>query len=129
MLVQTPTPAKGTPRRSPSIEFRESPLRSASRAKPTTSRDHQSTNTTPELPTRRSRAAHWRSQLTQEDRVDPIELRKKLRLLLVDKFGEDFVPWPVQIEARAGLFQLERFKTRNQYDAVFVIAPTGQGRA
>ncbi|SGZ32719.1 BQ5605_C040g11906 [Microbotryum silenes-dioicae] len=66
-------------------------------AKPTTSRDHQSTNTTPELPTPRSRAAHWRLQLTQQDRVDPIELRKKLRLLLVDKFGEDFVPRPVQI--------------------------------
>ncbi|SGY18901.1 BQ5605_C014g07502 [Microbotryum silenes-dioicae] len=60
-------------------------------AKPTTSRDHQLTNTTPELPTPRSRAAHWRSQLTQEDRVDPIELRKKLRLLLVDHFGEDLI--------------------------------------
>ncbi|SGZ09063.1 BQ5605_C030g10837 [Microbotryum silenes-dioicae] len=79
MPVQTPTPVKGTPR--------------------------NSTNTTPELPTRRSWAAHWRSQLTQEDRVDPIELHKKLRLLLVNKFGEDFVPRPVQIEARAGLFQ------------------------
>ncbi|SGY16223.1 BQ5605_C012g06809 [Microbotryum silenes-dioicae] len=88
-----------------------------------------STNTTPELPTRRSRAAHWRSQLPQEDRVDPIELRKQLRLLLVDKFGEDFVPRPVQIEALAGLFQLERFKTRNQYDAVFVIAPKGSGKS
>ncbi|SGZ04589.1 BQ5605_C032g11073 [Microbotryum silenes-dioicae] len=89
MPVQTPTLVKGTPRRSPSIEFRESALRSASRAKPTTSRDHHSTNTTPELPTRRSRAAHWRSQLTQKDHVDPNELRKKLGLLLVDKFGED----------------------------------------
>ncbi|SCZ96942.1 BZ3500_MvSof-1268-A1-R1_Chr4-2g06877 [Microbotryum saponariae] len=98
-------------------------------AKSTISRDHHSTNTTPELPTRRSRAAHWRSQLTQEDRVDPIELRKKLRLLLDDKFGEDFVSRPVQIEALAGLFQLERFKTRNQYDAVFVIAPTGSGKS
>ncbi|SCZ94313.1 BZ3500_MvSof-1268-A1-R1_Chr12-2g03815 [Microbotryum saponariae] len=114
MSVQTPTPVKGTP---------------PSRAKPATSRDHHSTNTNPELPTRRSRAAHWRSQLTQEDRVDPIELRKKLRLLLVDKFGEGFVPRPVQIEALAGLFQLERFKTRNQYDAVFVIAPTGSGKS
>ncbi|SGY20091.1 BQ5605_C017g08462 [Microbotryum silenes-dioicae] len=85
-------------------------------------KDHHSTNTTPELPTPRSRAAHWRSQLTQED-------RKKLGLLLVDKFGEDFVSRPVQIEARAGLFQLERFKTRNQYDAVFVIAPTGSGKS
>ncbi|SCZ91548.1 BZ3500_MvSof-1268-A1-R1_Chr1-2g01481 [Microbotryum saponariae] len=129
MPVRTPTLVKGTPRRSPSIEFRESPLRSASRAKPTTSRDHHSTDTTPELPTRRSPAAHWRSQLTQEDRIDPIELRKKLSLLLVDKFGEDFVSRPVQIEALAGLFQLERFKTRNQYDAVFVIAPTGSGKS
>ncbi|SCZ99149.1 BZ3500_MvSof-1268-A1-R1_Chr7-1g09413 [Microbotryum saponariae] len=129
MPVQTPTLVKGTPRRSPSIEFRESPLRSASRAKPTTSRDHHSTDTNPELPTRRSPAAHWRSQLTQEDRVDPTELRKKLSLLSVDKFGEDFVPRRVQIEALAGLFQLERFKTRNQYDAVFVIAPTGSGKS
>ncbi|SGY50092.1 BQ5605_C001g00856 [Microbotryum silenes-dioicae] len=85
-----------------------------SRAKPTTSRDHHSANTTPEVSTRRSRAAHWRSQLPQEGRVDPIELRKKHRLLLVDKFGEDI---------------LERFKTRNQYDAVFVIAPTGSGKS
>ncbi|SCZ92299.1 BZ3500_MvSof-1268-A1-R1_Chr5-2g07770 [Microbotryum saponariae] len=112
MPVQTPTLVKGTPRRSPSIEFRESPLRSASRAKPTTSWDHHSTNTTPELPT-----------------LDPTELRKKLSLLLVDKFGEDFVPRPVQIEARAGLFQLERFETRIQYDAVFVIAPTGSEKS
>ncbi|SGY65713.1 BQ5605_C113g13233 [Microbotryum silenes-dioicae] len=52
------------------LTLKDSPLRSASRAKPTTSRDHQSTNTTPELPTRRSCAAHWRSQLTREDRVD-----------------------------------------------------------
>ncbi|SCZ95256.1 BZ3500_MvSof-1268-A1-R1_Chr11-2g03387 [Microbotryum saponariae] len=104
MPVQTPTPVKGTPRRSPSIEFRESPLRSASRAKPTTSRPKG-----PSLNQHNPRTAY--------------------PLLLDDKCGEGFVPRPVQIEALAGLFQLERFKTRNQYDTVFVIAPTGSGKS
>ncbi|SGY40374.1 BQ5605_C003g02362 [Microbotryum silenes-dioicae] len=105
MSVQTPRPVRGPPCRHPSIEFRASPLRSASRASPTTPAPNHSTNPTTVL-------GHWRPRLTHEDRRDSSELRKKIK-----------------IEAIAALFKLDQFGSRDRYDAVFVTAPTGLGKS
>ncbi|SCZ90171.1 BZ3500_MvSof-1268-A1-R1_Chr9g10738 [Microbotryum saponariae] len=96
MSVQTPRPVRGPPRRHPSIEFRASPLRSASRASPTTPAPNHSTNPTAVL-------GHWRPPLTHQDRRDSSELRKKIKVILGESLDEDSTPRPVQIEAIAAL--------------------------
>ncbi|SGZ31629.1 BQ5605_C045g12218 [Microbotryum silenes-dioicae] len=118
----TPRPVRGPPRRHPSIEFRASPLRSASRASPTTPAPNHSAKPTTVL-------GHWRPRLTQEDRRDSSELRKKIKVILGESLDEDSTPRPVQIEAIAALFDLDQFGNRDRYDAVFVTAPTGSGKS
>ncbi|SGZ16942.1 BQ5605_C020g09082 [Microbotryum silenes-dioicae] len=105
MSVQTPRPVRGPPCRHPSIEFRASPLRSASRASPTTPAPNHSTKPTTVL-------GYWRPRLTQEDRRDSSELCKKIK-----------------IEAIAALFDLDHIGNRDRYDAMFVTAPTGSGKS
>ncbi|SCZ99334.1 BZ3500_MvSof-1268-A1-R1_Chr7-2g09488 [Microbotryum saponariae] len=122
MSVQTPRPVRGPPRRHPSIEFRASPLRSASRASPTTPAPNHSTNPTAVL-------GHWRPRLTHQDRRDSSELRKKIKVILGESLDEDSTPRPVQIEAIAALFELDQFGGGDRYDAVFVTAPTGSGKS
>ncbi|SGY14399.1 BQ5605_C010g06171 [Microbotryum silenes-dioicae] len=112
MSVQTPRPVRGPPRRHPSIEFRAPPLRSASRASPsTTPAPNHSTKPTTVL-------GHWRPRLTQEDRRNSSELRRKTKVILGEILGEDSTPRPVQIEAIAALFELDQFANRDWYDAV-----------
>ncbi|SGY64007.1 BQ5605_C007g04859 [Microbotryum silenes-dioicae] len=122
MSVQTPRPVRGPRRRHPSIEFRASPLRSASRTSPTTPAPNHSTKPTTVL-------GHWRPRLTQEDRRDSSELRKKIKVILGESLDEDSTPRPVQIEAIAALFELDQFANRDRYDAVFVTAPTGSSKS
>ncbi|SGZ04218.1 BQ5605_C032g11097 [Microbotryum silenes-dioicae] len=122
MSVQTPRPVRGPPRRHPSIDFRASPLRSASRASPATPAPNHSTKPTTVL-------GHWGPRLTQEDRRDSSESRNKIKVILGESLDEDSTPRPVQIEAIAALFELDQFGNRDRYDAVFVTAPTGSGKS
>ncbi|SDA03114.1 BZ3500_MvSof-1268-A1-R1_Chr11-1g03311 [Microbotryum saponariae] len=62
--------------------------------------------------------------------MDRDSLRIKVKLLLLEKFGDDFEPRPFQINAIAGLLELDRKRgCTNTFDAVFVAAPTGSGKS
>ncbi|SCZ95357.1 BZ3500_MvSof-1268-A1-R1_Chr11-2g03457 [Microbotryum saponariae] len=62
--------------------------------------------------------------------MDRDSLRIKVKLLLLEEFGDDFEPRPFQINAIAGLLELDRKRgCTNTFDAVFVAAPTGSGKS
>ncbi|SCZ88653.1 BZ3500_MvSof-1268-A1-R1_Chr10-2g03034 [Microbotryum saponariae] len=103
-------------------------MRSASKASLTASigRVEPSSNPTPESPS----IVRWNSRIPKEDRMDRDSLRIKVKLLLLEEFGDDFEPRPFQINAIAGLLELDRKRgCTNTFDAVFVAAPTGSGKS